>query len=126
LLIELSSGEFGEPGKENLLLFQRGSDSPATRLWYHYLMNSEQPIAFTETSQTFVCDQYYADNFRAFLQARSLSVQSPEEGEPKSITGEKRLLLRIAKGSQHLKQEQGNALISQFLAADAEIKSQKR
>jgi hypothetical protein len=90
-------------------------------------MNPDLPIAFQEASQAFLCDQYYANNFTAFLEANAVSVQSPEEIEPaKSLTGEKRLLLKLRNESQRLDQEGGNALISRFLAADEEIKSQKR
>jgi hypothetical protein len=90
-------------------------------------MNSDLPIAFQEGSQAFACDQYYANNFIAFLEANAVYVESPEAIEPaKTITGEKQLSLKLTNESPRLDQESGDALISRFLAADHEIKAQKR
>jgi hypothetical protein len=90
-------------------------------------MNPNNSIAFEEGAQTFVCDQYYANNFAAFLEANSLYVESTEDIEPvKSVTGEKRVLLKLKKNSERLDQKLADALISRFLAADDKIKARKR
>jgi hypothetical protein len=90
-------------------------------------MNPNNSIAFDEASQAFTCDQYYANNFAAFLDANSLSVESPGDIEPvKTITGEKRVLLKLKKESERLDQKLADALIARFLAADDKIKARKR
>jgi hypothetical protein len=89
-------------------------------------MNPKQPIAFDEGSQTFNCDQYYANNFVAFLEANAMHVNRPREiGAAASATEGKRLPLRLADDSPRLDQKLGDALISRFLAADDEIKRRK-
>lgn len=71
-------------------------------------MNPDLPIAFQQACQAFVCDQYSSKNFVAFLEANAASVQAPEEIEPaRSLTGEKRLLLKLRNESQRLDQEGG-------------------
>ena len=63
------------------------------------------------------------NNFIAFLEANSICVHSPERIE--SETAKKLFLLKLTDESQPLNQEQGDALIAKFLAADEEIKSRK-
>jgi hypothetical protein len=86
-------------------------------------MNPENRIDFTEASRAFRCEEYYLNNFIAFLEANSIFVDSPERVE--SETAKKLFLLKLANESQPLRQEQGDALIARFLAADDEIKSRK-
>jgi hypothetical protein len=86
-------------------------------------MNSETRIDFTEASRAFRCEEYYLNNFTAFLEANSTTVDSPERIE--SVTERKMFTLRMTNESQPLNQEQGDALIARFLAADDEIKSRK-
>ena len=86
-------------------------------------MQPETRIDFTEASQAFLCDEYYMNNFIAFLEAKSILAHSPERIE--SETAKKPFLLKLTKESQPLNQEQGNALIAKFLAADEEIKARK-
>ena len=89
-------------------------------------MNPEPSIKFTEASQTFQCDEYYRDNFIALLDANSLAVHAPEHIEPvPTATAKKSFLVKLIRGSQPLKQEQGDALIARFLVADDEIKARK-
>ena len=63
------------------------------------------------------------NNFIAFLEANSIFVHSPEQIE--SATAKKLFLLKLTNESQPLNQQQGDALIAKFLAADEEIKSRK-
>jgi hypothetical protein len=86
-------------------------------------MDPETRIDFTEASHAFICDEYYMSNFIAFLEANSVFVHPPKRIE--SVTAKKMFLLKLTNESQPLKQEQGDALIAQFLAADKEIKSRK-
>jgi hypothetical protein len=86
-------------------------------------MNPETRIDFTEASHAFLCDEYYMNNFIAFLEANSIFVHSPEQIE--SATAKKLFLLKLTNESQPLNQQQGDALIAKFLAADEEIKSRK-
>ena len=86
-------------------------------------MNPETRIDFLEASRAFRCEEYYTNNFIAFLKASSVFVDSPERIE--SETAKKLFLLKLTNESQPLQQEQGDALIARFLAADDEIKSRK-
>jgi hypothetical protein len=89
-------------------------------------MNPKQPITFDEGSQTFSCDQYYANNFVAFLEANAMRVNTPREiGTTASPTKGKRLPLRLTDDSPRLDQKLGDAFISRFLAADDQIKRRK-
>ena len=47
-------------------------------------MNGEESIQFAEASQAFLCDEYYKNNFTAFLHANSIIVESSQRPE---ITG---------------------------------------
>ncbi len=90
-------------------------------------MNTEHRIEFVEASQAFLCDEYYKNNFTAFLHAKSVIVDSSERYEPPEFEGPQNLfLLKLEEGSQPLKQEQADALIELFLAADAENKAQNK
>ena len=86
-------------------------------------MSPENRIEFAETSQKFLCEEYYMHNFTAFLNANSVNVDSPERFESADPTITKKLFfLELTKESQPLKQEQGDMLIRTFLAADDETK----
>lgn len=91
-------------------------------------MNGEKRIQFTEASQAFLCDEYYRNNFTAFLHANSLIVESAERSEWSATPGfsdsEKLSVLKLTKESPALKQEIGDGLIERFLAADEENKAQ--
>ena len=86
-------------------------------------MNPESRIDFTEASHAFRCEEYYLNNFIAFLEANSIVVGSPERIE--SETAKKLFLLKLTNESQPIGQEQGDALIARFLAADDELKLHK-
>ncbi len=86
-------------------------------------MNPENRIDFTEASRAFRCEEYYLNNFVAFLEANSIFVDSPERIE--SETAKKLFLLKLTNDSQPLGQEHGDALIARFLAADEELQSRK-
>jgi hypothetical protein len=91
-------------------------------------MNGEKRIQFAEASQAFLCDEYYRNNFTAFLHANSLIVESAERSEFSATPGfsdsEKLSVLKLTKESPALKQEIGDGLIERFLAADEENKAQ--
>jgi hypothetical protein len=44
-------------------------------------MNGEERIQFAEASQAFLCDEYYKNNFTAFLHANSIIVESSQRPE---------------------------------------------
>jgi hypothetical protein len=93
-------------------------------------MNGEKRIQFAEASQAFRCDEYYTNNFTAFLRANSVIVELAERSEwpasPKSPDSEKLSVLKLTQESPALKREIGDALIERFLAADEENKAQNR
>jgi hypothetical protein len=86
-------------------------------------MNAQASIDFSEESHAFQCEEYYMNNFIAFLEANSIFVHAPERIE--SRTAKKLFLLKLTTESQPLNQEQGDGLIAQFLTADEEIKARK-
>jgi hypothetical protein len=63
--------------------------------------------------------EYYMHNFSAFLNANALNVRPPERLESTDPNATRKLFsLELSKESQPLKQEEADALIAQFLAAD--------
>jgi hypothetical protein len=86
-------------------------------------MNPETRIDFKESERAFRCEEYFLNNFIGFLQANSISVDSPERIE--SVTQRKVFGLRLTRESPQLTQEQGDGLVARFLAADEELKSRK-
>jgi hypothetical protein len=93
-------------------------------------MNAEKRIHFDEASQTFLCDEYYKNNFTAYLHANSVIVESSQRSEapasPEFPDSEKLFVLKLTKESSALQQEIGDALIERFLTADAVNKAQNR
>ncbi len=93
-------------------------------------MNSEKRIQFAEASRAFLCDEYYRNNFTAFLHANSVLVEVAERSEwpasPESPDSEKLSVLKLTRESTALKQEIGDALIERFLAADKENKARNK
>ena len=93
-------------------------------------MNGEKLIQFDEASQTFLCEEYYKNNFTAYLRANSVIVESSQRsespGSPASLDSKTLFALKVAKESPALEQEIGDGLISRFLAADAENKAENR
>lgn len=93
-------------------------------------MNAENRIEFTEASQAFLCEEYYKNNFTAFLRANSVIVESAQRAElpvsPESADSQKLFVLKLAKESQPLRQETADGLIERFLAADEENKAQNK
>ena len=93
-------------------------------------MHGEKRIQFAEATQAFLCDEYYKDNFTAYLHANSVIVESSQRTEvPASLESpdsEKLFVLKLTEESPALQQEIGDALIERFLAADAENKAQNR
>jgi hypothetical protein len=91
-------------------------------------MNGEKRIQFAEEFQAFLCDEYYRNNFTAFLHANSISVEVAERSDwpviPESWNSEQLSILKITKESPALKQEIADGLIGRFLAADEENKAQ--
>ena len=91
-------------------------------------MNGEKRIQFAEEFQAFLCDEYYGNNFTAFLHANSIIVEVAERSNwpviPESWNSEKLSILKITKESPALKQEIADGLIDRFLAADEENKAQ--
>jgi hypothetical protein len=96
-------------------------------------MNGEKRIQFAGASRAFLCDEYYKNNFTAFLRANSVIVESSQRSESSASPGfsespdsEKLSVLKLTRESPALKQEIGDALIERFLAADEENKAQNR
>ena len=93
-------------------------------------MNGEKRIQFAEATQAFLCDEYYRNNFTAYLHANSVIVESSQRTEfPASLEfpdSEKLFVLKLTEESPAFEQEIGDALIERFLAADAENKAQNR
>ena len=93
-------------------------------------MNSEERIQFAEASRAFLCDEYYKNNFTAFLHANSIIVESSQRPEsPASYDArdsKKLFVLKLTEESPALQQEIGDALIDRFLAADEENKAQNK
>ncbi|HEY6676916.1 MAG TPA: hypothetical protein VIZ87_09025 [Terrimicrobium sp.] len=93
-------------------------------------MNGEKRIQFAGASRAFLCDEYYKNNFTAFLRANSVIVELAERSEwpafLESPDSEKLSVLKLTRESPALKQEIGDALIERFLAADEENKAQNR
>ena len=92
-------------------------------------MNGEKRIQFAEASQAFLCDEYYRNNFTAFLRANSVIVEVAERSAwpavlESSDSDEKLSVLKLTKESPPLRQEIADGLIEQFLAADVENKAQ--
>ncbi len=91
-------------------------------------MNGEKRIQFAEATQAFLCEEYYRNNFTAYLRANSLIVESSQRVEsPTSLESpdaEKLSVLKLTEESPALEQEIGDGLIERFLAADAENKAQ--
>jgi hypothetical protein len=91
-------------------------------------MNGKKRIEFAEATQAFLCDEYYRNNFTAYLHANSIIVESSQRVEspasPKSPDSEKLSVLKLTEESPALQQEIADALIERFLAADAENKAQ--
>jgi hypothetical protein len=65
----------------------------------------------------------FRGDFIAFLEANSVFVHWPQRIE--SVIEKNLFLLKLTNESQPLNQDQGDALIAQFLAADDENKSRK-
>jgi hypothetical protein len=96
-------------------------------------MNGEKRIQFAEASQAFLCDEYYRNNFTAYLHANSIIVESSPRSEspaspgfPESSDSKKLFILKMTEESPALTQEIGDALIERFLAADEENKAQNK
>lgn len=93
-------------------------------------MNGEESIQFAEASEAFLCDEYYKNNFAAFLHANSIIVESSQRSEspapPESRDSKKQFVLKLTEESPALQQEIGDALIDRFLAADEENKAQNK
>ena len=90
-------------------------------------MNAEKRIRFTEASQAFLCHEYYKNNFTGFLRANAVIVSASQRPEPSgAVVAEKLVLLKLTEESPPLKQEEGDALIARFLAADEENKAQHK
>jgi hypothetical protein len=93
-------------------------------------MNDEKRIQFDEGSQAFLCEEYYKNNFTAFLRANSIIVESSQRSEspasPESPDSRKLFVLKLTEESPGLKQEIGDGLIERFLAADEENKAQNK
>jgi hypothetical protein len=93
-------------------------------------MNDEKRIQFAGASRAFLCDEYYKNNFTAFLRANSVIVELAERSEwpafLESADSEKLSVLKFTRESPALKQEIGDALIERFLADDEENKAQNR
>ena len=93
-------------------------------------MNGEERIQFAEASEAFLCDEYYKNNFTAFLHANSIIVESSQRSEspapPESRDAKKLFVLKLTEESPALQQEIGDALIERFLAADEENKRQNK
>ena len=93
-------------------------------------MNGEESIQFAEASEAFLCDEYYKNNFTAFLHANSIIVESSQHSEspapPESRDAKKLFVLKLTEESPALQQEIGDALIERFLAADKENKRQNK
>jgi hypothetical protein len=91
-------------------------------------MNGEKRIQFDEASQAFLCEEYYENNFTAYLRANSVIVESSQSsdsrGSPVSTDSEKLFVLKLTKESPALEQEIGDGLIERFLAADAKNKAE--
>ncbi|HEY5742314.1 MAG TPA: hypothetical protein VIS99_07215 [Terrimicrobiaceae bacterium] len=87
-------------------------------------MNPENRIEFNEASQSFLCEEYYANNFAGFLQASSLVIDSPQKVESAVDTTDKNFsVIKLTEKSRRLTQGEGNALITEFLEADDESKA---
>ena len=91
-------------------------------------MNGEKRIQFAEASQAFLCDEYYRNNFTAFLHANSVNVELAERSawsaSPESPDFDKLSVLKVTEEAPALKQEIGDGLIERFLAADKVNKAQ--
>jgi hypothetical protein len=93
-------------------------------------MNGKKRIQFDEGSQTFLCEEYYKNNFTAYLRANSVIVESSQRSEsPQSATptdSKKLFVLKLTEESVALEQDIGDGLIERFLAADEENKAKNR
>ena len=93
-------------------------------------MKGRKRIQFAEATQAFLCEEYYRNNFTAYLHANSNIVEPVELSEwpvpPESSDSEKLSVLKLTKQSPSLEQEIGDGLIERFLAADEENKAQNK
>ena len=80
--------------------------------------------------EAFLCDEYYKNNFTAFLHANSIIVESSQRSESPASSdardSKKLFVLKLTEESPALQQEIGDALIDRFLAADEENKAQNK
>lgn len=90
-------------------------------------MNGEKRIQFDEASQTFVCEEYYKNNFTGYLRANQIIVESSQSSESRESADSKKLfVLKVTAESPALEQEIGDGLIERFLAADEENKAKHK
>jgi hypothetical protein len=93
-------------------------------------MNGGKRIQFDEASRTFVCEEYYKNNFTAYLRANSIIVESSQRSEspesPARTDSRKLFVLKLTKESPDLEQAIGDGLIERFLAADARNKAEHK
>ena len=90
-------------------------------------MNGQKRIQFDEASQTFLCEEYYKNNFTAYLRANKLIVESSQHSESSETQDSQNLfVLKMMAESPALEQEIGDGLIERFLAADEENKAQNK
>jgi hypothetical protein len=90
-------------------------------------MNDQTRIQYDEASRTFLCEEYYQNNFTAYLRANQLIVESSERSEsPETEDAQNLFVLKLTEESPALEQEIGDRLIERFLAADEVNKAQNK
>jgi hypothetical protein len=90
-------------------------------------MNDQTGIQYDEASRTFLCEEYYKNNFTAYLHANQLIVEASERSEAlESLDSQKLSVLKLTEESPALEQEIGDALIERFLVADEINKAQNK
>jgi hypothetical protein len=93
-------------------------------------MKGEQRIQFDEASRTFLCEEYYKNNFTAYLRANQVIVEASQRsdvtGSPAPKDAKKVFVLKMTEESPALEQEIGDGLIERFLAADEKNKAENR
>jgi hypothetical protein len=90
-------------------------------------MNDQTRIQYDEASRTFLCEEYYKNNFTAYLRANQLIVESSERSEsPETEDAQNLFVLKLTEESPALEQEIGDRLIERFLDADEVNKAQNK
>ena len=93
-------------------------------------MNGVKRIQFDQASQAFLCEEYYKNNFTAYLRANSVIVESSQRPESPGFTAptdsKKLFVLKLTEELPALEKEIGDGLIERFLAADEQNKAEHK